>query len=103
VNVADVNDPAARDLAKKLGDLQVVEDPTLEAGQISVTLSGTYSGPGATEDDTRTLDSSDSDDSSDSGDDYSGETIGIPGTMDAGSEEDQAPITANESDTMCVN
>ena len=111
VNVADVNDPAARDLAKKLGDLEVVEDPTLAEGQISVTLSGTYSGPGATEDDTRTLDSSDSGDSSsaDSGDtssDGSGdssETIGVPGTMDAGSEEDQAPIKADESDNMCVN
>ncbi|MDN6478822.1 LCP family protein [Corynebacterium variabile] len=110
VNVADVNDPAARDLAKKLGDLQVVEDPTLAEGQISVTLSGTYTGPGATEDDTRTLDSSDSGDSSstDTGDSSDGsgdssETIGVPGTMDAGSEEDQAPIKADESDTMCVN
>ena len=47
VNAKDKNDPAARALARQLGGLQVVEDPTLDEKEISVTLSGTYSGPGA--------------------------------------------------------
>lgn len=47
VNAKDKNDPAARALARQLGGLQVVEDPSLKDKEISVTLSGTYSGPGA--------------------------------------------------------
>lgn len=46
VNVTDTNDPAARGLAEQLGGLNVVEDSTLESGEIRVTLSGTYDGPG---------------------------------------------------------
>ncbi|WP_145943287.1 LCP family protein [Corynebacterium glyciniphilum] len=46
VNVADTNDPAARGLAEQLGGLNVVEDSTLDSGEIRVTLSGTYDGPG---------------------------------------------------------
>lgn len=46
VNVADKNDPAARGLADQLGGLNVVEDSSLDAGEIRVTLSGTYDGPG---------------------------------------------------------
>ncbi|QFQ02966.1 Transcriptional regulator LytR [Corynebacterium urogenitale] len=47
VNAKDKNDPAARALARQLGGLKVIEDPSLDDKQISVTLSGTYSGPGA--------------------------------------------------------
>ncbi|MGV0868250.1 LCP family glycopolymer transferase [Corynebacterium kalidii] len=46
VNVADKDDPAARGLAEQLGGLEVVEDSGLEPGEIRVTLSGTYDGPG---------------------------------------------------------
>jgi LCP family protein required for cell wall assembly len=46
VNVADKDDPAARGLADQLGGLEVVEDSGLEPGEIRVTLSGTYNGPG---------------------------------------------------------
>lgn len=47
VNAKDKNDPAARALARQLGGLKVIEDPSLDDKQISVTLSGTYTGPGA--------------------------------------------------------
>ena len=43
VNAKDENDPAARALAKQLGGLKVVEDPSLGDKELSVTLSGTYS------------------------------------------------------------
>ncbi|HIW95466.1 MAG TPA: LCP family protein [Candidatus Corynebacterium gallistercoris] len=46
VNAKDPNDPAARALARQLGGLQVVEDSSLKDKELSVTLSGTYSGPG---------------------------------------------------------
>ncbi|MEY8567397.1 LCP family protein [Corynebacteriaceae bacterium 7-707] len=46
VNVADKDDPAARGLAEQLGGLDVVEDSSLADGEIRVTLSGTYDGPG---------------------------------------------------------
>lgn len=49
VNVADENDPAARGLADQLGGLTVVEDSSLEPGDIRVTLAGTYNGPGTSE------------------------------------------------------
>ncbi|MDN6510506.1 MAG: LCP family protein [Corynebacterium sp.] len=49
VNVADENDPAARGLADQLGGLTVVEDSSLEPGEIRVTLAGTYDGPGTSE------------------------------------------------------
>ena len=47
VNAKDMNDPAARGLAKQLGGLEIVEDPSLDDKELSVTLSGTYSGPGS--------------------------------------------------------
>ena len=46
VNAKSADDPAARALAKQLGGLHVVEDPSLDEHELSVTLSGTYSGPG---------------------------------------------------------
>ncbi|RAV31791.1 LCP family protein [Corynebacterium heidelbergense] len=49
INAKDVKDPAARALARQLGGLKVVQDPTLGAREINVTLSGTYKGPGVTE------------------------------------------------------
>lgn len=103
VNVADTSDPAARDLAKKLGGLRLVEDSSLAPGEISITLSGTYSGPGDTADDTRTLSGSGGTVDSGTGDSDSGETVGTPGTMDAGDGDQQAPISAGTSGPMCVN
>lgn len=100
VNVADTSDPAARDLAEKLGGLAVVEDPSLEPGQISITLSGTYTGPGATEDDTRTLDGDYSDDGYS---DDSSDVLGTPGTMEDTTSEQQEPISAGTDGPMCVN
>lgn len=47
VNAKDKNDPAARGLAKQLGGLEIVEDPSLDDKELSVTLAGTYSGPGS--------------------------------------------------------
>lgn len=100
VNVADTSDPAARDLAKKLGGLTVVEDPSLAPGQISVTLSGAYSGPGATADDTRTLNGN----STGNGLNVapSPDSVGTPGTPDSEAAE-SAPISAGSSGPMCVN
>jgi LCP family protein required for cell wall assembly len=106
VNVADTNDPAARGLAKQLGGLKVVEDTSLAPGTISVTLANDYSGPGATEDDTRSLsDDSSADGADGSGDDSSGDdgSIGIPGTMGDSSSEDNTPIDAGGDGLMCVN
>ncbi len=105
VNVADISDPAARDLARKLGGLQVVEDPSLGPGQISVTLSGTYTGPGSTEDDTRTLDDPGSGHGADDGTGSTGDedNVGTVGTPDALTDEQRAPISAGTSGPMCVN
>lgn len=47
VNAKDKNDPAARGLAKQLGGLEIVEDPSLDDKELSVTLAGTYTGPGS--------------------------------------------------------
>lgn len=47
INAKDKNDPAARGLAKQLGGLEIVEDPSLGDKELSVTLAGTYSGPGS--------------------------------------------------------
>ena len=49
VNAKNADDPAALALAKQLGGLQVVEDPSLDDKELSVTLSGTYAGPGSLE------------------------------------------------------
>lgn len=116
VNVADVNDPAARSLAKKLGDVQVVEDSSLPEGTISVTLANDYDGPGATEGDTRSLDdggsgsgaetdagADGSGDSGDSGTADDDEQVGTPGTMGDTSSEDSDPIDAGGDGLMCVN
>ena len=97
VNVADPNDPAARGLAKQLGGLKVVEDSSLPAGQINVTLSGTYDGPGTSDSGVdepleaigggsgdSAGDSSGSGDTAGSGD--SGDTVGTPGTDATGED-----------------
>lgn len=49
VNAKNPDDPAARALAKQLGGLNVVEDSSLDEHELSVTLSGTYAGPGILE------------------------------------------------------
>jgi LCP family protein required for cell wall assembly len=104
VNVADTSDPAARDLAKRLGGLEVVQDNSLAPGTISVTLANDYSGPGATEDDTRTLDDSTSGNSDSSGSGSSNGSVGTPGTMgDTSTEENKQPIDAGGDGLMCVN
>ena len=104
VNVADASDPAARDLARKLGGLEVVEDASLAPGQISVTLSGTYDGPGDTADDTRTLSGSDGPGTTGTtgGTTSSEDAVGTPGTTD-GTTDRQAPISAGTDGPMCVN
>ena len=93
VNVADPNDPAARGLAKQLGGLKVVEDSSLPAGQINVTLSGTYDGPGTSDSGVDepleaigggSGDSSGSGDTAGSGD--SGDNVGTPGTDATGED-----------------
>lgn len=97
VNVADPNDPAARGLAKQLGGLKVVEDSSLPAGQINVTLSGTYDGPGTSDSGVdepleaigggsgdSAGDSSGSGDTAGSGD--SGDNVGTPGTDATGED-----------------
>lgn len=88
VNVADTSDPAARGLARQLGGLDVVEDSTLGAGEINVTLSGTYDGPGTSETGVdeplpavdEASDSGSSDGSGDSG------NVGTPGTDATGGD-----------------
>ena len=97
VNVADPNDPAARGLAKQLGGLKVVEDSSLPAGQINVTLSGTYDGPGTSDSGVDEAleaigggsgdsagDSSGSGDTAGSGD--SADNVGTPGTDATGED-----------------
>ena len=49
MNAKNPDDPAARALAKQLGGLNVVEDSSLDEHELSVTLSGTYAGPGILE------------------------------------------------------
>ena len=49
VNAKNADDPAARALAKQLGGLPVVQDSSLDEHELSVTLSGTYAGPGILE------------------------------------------------------
>lgn len=85
VNVADTNDPAARGLAEQLGGLNVVEDSTLDSGEIRVTLSGTYDGPGTSasgvDEPLPAVGESGSDSSGDSS-----ENVGTPGTDATGGD-----------------
>lgn len=85
VNVADTNDPAARGLAEQLGGLNVVEDSSLDAGEIRVTLSGTYDGPGTStsgvDEPLPAVGESGSDSSS-----GSSENVGTPGTDATGGD-----------------
>ena len=46
VNTSDPDDPAARAIAKALGDIPIVHDTSLEPNVISVTIAGDYAGPG---------------------------------------------------------
>ncbi|OLT55619.1 hypothetical protein BJF89_15195 [Corynebacterium sp. CNJ-954] len=85
VNVADKNDPAARGLAEQLGGLNVVEDSSLDAGEIRVTLSGTYDGPGtSTSGVDEPLPAVGESGSGSSGD--SSENVGTPGTDATGGD-----------------
>ncbi|MGP5931026.1 LCP family glycopolymer transferase [Corynebacterium glyciniphilum] len=85
VNVADTDDPAARGLAEQLGGLSVVEDSSLEPGEIRVTLSGTYDGPGtSTSGIDEPLPAVGESGSGSSGD--SSENVGTPGTDATGGD-----------------
>lgn len=130
VNAKDADDPAARALAKQLGGLNVVEDSSLDEHELSVTLSGTYTGPGILEqsapltkpDDPnvgtltegiKDLDGDgipDEDSSaSQTGTDTTGSgsssskptTVGTPGTGQGTDQKD--PIDAGGDGPMCVN
>lgn len=46
VNAKDPSSPGARALARQLGGLPIVSDSTLGEKELSVTLAGTYAGPG---------------------------------------------------------
>lgn len=102
VNAKDKNDPAAHGLAKQLGGLKVVEDSSLPEGELSVTLSGTYAGPGAVPGGAPLLDPNDpfvgtitpgmkdldgdgipDDDTPGSGANGNGSTVGTPGSLGA--------------------
>lgn len=49
VNAKNPSDPAARALARQLGGLPIVTDSSLGDKELSITLAGTYSGPGTLE------------------------------------------------------
>ncbi|WP_295642848.1 LCP family protein [uncultured Corynebacterium sp.] len=128
VNTKDENDPAARALAKQLGGLKVVEDPSLDDKELSITLSGTYAGPGYIEgsaellkpddpnvgtltagmkdldgdgipDDDSAANTTDSNSNSSSG---NSKVVGQEGTMGL-DEKDKKPIDAGGDAPMCVN
>ncbi|AEI10088.1 LytR DNA-binding transcription regulator [Corynebacterium resistens DSM 45100] len=131
VNAKDENDPAARALAKQLGGLKVVEDPSLGDKELSVTLSGTYSGPGVIDGSAELLKPDDPNvgtltpgmkdldgDGIPDGDSNSGtatdgssngknsgddsKVVGQEGTVGLG-EKDKKPIDAGGDGPMCVN
>lgn len=126
VNAKNPDDPAARALAKQLGGLNVVEDSSLDEHELSVTLSGTYAGPGILEqsapltkpDDpnvgtlTEGIKDLDGDgipdedaSASQTGTDSTGSdkpaTVGTPGTGQGTDRKD--PIDAGGDGPMCVN
>ncbi|MGO1948588.1 MAG: LCP family protein [Mycobacteriaceae bacterium] len=116
VNVADTDDPAARGIAKQLGGLEVVEDPNLGPGQINVTLSDTFNGPGTSESGVdEPLESIGGGDGGEgSGDDVGtpgedatggdGDVVGNPGTMEPeDSSTTEESIDAGGDGPMCVN
>lgn len=116
VNAADTSDPAARAIARALGGLPVVQDPSLAPGQVSVTLSGTYTGPGApgapdtvgaaatADGDTRTTDTTDGSGGAAS---PTGDVVGTPGDTPASgsttSESTSPTIDAGSDGPRCVN
>lgn len=127
VNAKNPDDPAARALAKQLGGLHVVKDSSLDEHELSVTLSGTYSGPGILEqsapltkpDDPtvgtltegiKDLDGDgipDDESTSSTGTDSTGSsdkkssTVGTPGSGEGIDRKD--PIDASGDGPMCVN
>lgn len=117
VNAKDPNSPAARGLARQLGGLKVVEDSSLGDKEISVTLAGTYKGPGVKEPSARLTDPNDPNAGTltdgmkdldgdgvpddDSAPKAGGTEIGRPG--DASPVETSKPINAGGNGPMCVN
>ncbi len=123
VNAKDANDPAALALAKQLGGLVVVEDPSLGEKELSVTLSGTYYGPGYLAESAPLLHpddplvgtltagilDKDGDGVPDEGSEFltpesstdSSDVVGQVGSMDVG--EPVAPIDAGGDGPRCVN
>lgn len=121
VNTKDPNNPAARALARQLGGLHVVEDSSLGDNELSVTLSGTYSGPGINEISAPLLDPNDPnvgtltegmrdldgdgipDEGAPADPAGVGHTVvGTPGTSE-GMEDPVGAIHAGSNAPMCVN
>nr|WP_255549440.1 LCP family protein [Corynebacterium sp. TAE3-ERU12] len=99
VNATDTGDPAALAIAKKLGDLPVVYDPSLPPGNVSVTLAGDYNGPGLYSDDSAEAGAAEADSADAAG---SGEVVGDEGGAPA-PEPTTEPIDAGGNGPMCVN
>lgn len=99
VNANDPDDPAAKAIAKELGDIPIVHDTSLEPGAISVTIAGDYTGPGLEGDGTTDTTDSATETSADTG--ATGEIIGQEGSPTEG--EPSPHINAGGNGVMCVN
>lgn len=132
VNAKDKNNPAARAIARQLGGIKVIEDPSLDDKEISVTLSGTYTGPGALgpggaplqdpnsefvgthtegikdldgdgwEDASTSSSESGTSDSASSSDSANSDVVGTEGVI-ADKPQIDGPIDAGSNAPMCVN
>ncbi|KAB1504182.1 LytR family transcriptional regulator [Corynebacterium sp. 320] len=91
VSAHNAEDPAAIDLAKKLGGLKIVEDPGLGDKELSVSLSSTYNGPGLTDEE-----------APEDQPEENSDVVGEEGSIDDTGGPD-GPIHAGGDTPMCVN
>lgn len=101
VNANDPDDPAAKAIAKALGDIPIVHDTSLEPGTISVTVAGDYNGPGLEGGGAPQPSGEDASNQSPTDSGATGEVVGQEGARTEGNLSPH--INAGGNGVMCVN